>query len=110
MSIKRCERCGCAFYAKRPHARYCSADCRKAAWDQRRGNARQEPGERVLRPARRCSRDGIGTRLYVTPLDIDVLQQGLEALGAYLGEFSEADDLKRKLDRAAGRVRRKEDG
>jgi hypothetical protein len=111
---KQCEECGSPFQARRRKARFCSAKCRKRAWVRSAADSSEEAGERVLTGTRRPTRDGQGTRLYVTAEEIGVIRGSLDAnreamhrsgWGAMCGDDS---DLERKLDLAAERVQTKE--
>lgn len=99
---------------RRPQCRFCSPACRAAESRERAVDravpflAPQKPHSSVSRRPRRANREGVGTRLYVTAADIDVIEQGLEALGAYgVGTWAGNDALKHKLKLAAERVARK---
>ena len=48
MIERSCERCGCGFVSNIPHARFCSAQCRKRARDSRR--EQRERAERLANP------------------------------------------------------------
>lgn len=93
---KECEDCGKGFWTKNAQARFCSDTCRYLAWD------REHPRTPVKQPyngsaggKRRASRDGKGTRLYLTPDELMAL-----ALGSI------RPSLLKKADRAVERVRR----
>lgn len=84
--MKPCRHCRKPFEPKRPHARFCSDACRAADWRQR---VSEGSGERVRRP----SRNGHGTRLYVTPIQIALLRVGVVPIG-----------MRSKLAQAAQRI------
>lgn len=80
-------------------------------------DSRSEPSNAAPGVARRATAsEGVsgpetasrGAYVYLTAAEIDVLEQGIETLGAGLGVYREIwagfGDLKRKLDLAAERV------
>ena len=85
-----CEECGKGFYTKQKNARFCRDKCRFRAWD------REHPREPAKQPyngsaggKRRASRDGKGTRVYLTPDELTWLVQ-LEVPGSVVTKAIDA--------------------
>lgn len=100
---------------RRKDARYCNSSCRAEASRVRKTQA---SGTKALRGAtggsRRASRDGRGTRIYVTGREIDLLERALTKQ-SYVMQGAEVPlpkvnglvvRLRGKLGRAAERARR----
>lgn len=47
--IKKCEYCGAHFFAKRSHAKYCSAHCLKKAYCEREAKREERPANQAIR-------------------------------------------------------------
>lgn len=96
-------KCFETFIPKRPHQRFCCRDHRYAQWELRKERwDRQRGGQRVERPPRRPSRDGKGTKVYLTFGELVHLQQArgrLEPIPTPAGARLDA-----KLERACERI------
>jgi endogenous inhibitor of DNA gyrase (YacG/DUF329 family) len=71
--VRTCERCGARFEGKRADARFCSEKCRLDHWLAEHPEAPRSRSERLSQHPRRRSRDGNGTRLYLSPLEVAYL-------------------------------------
>lgn len=94
MSERVCLDCGASLAGRRRGTRFCDATCRSRYW--KRGHTRK-PARNVSARPRRPSRDGNGTRIYVTAEDFNP-------------DGSPGPSLNRKLDAAFERLLRKEAG
>ena len=95
----RCEQCGFGFRPKRPHARFCSQECRRQGWIEREVLAGLE---RVQTGSRRLSRDGHGTRVYLTAEEIALVGRAIQALAP--APTSRLAQFLAKLHRASDRI------
>ena len=108
MSKRTCanQRCGNTFTPHRPHQRFCGSACRfEAWWATKRENGREKPGQRVVEGARRRSRDGLGTKVYLTFAEIVHFQQLRDRADLPATPAGQRLDL--KLARAAERINNK---
>lgn len=99
-----CWHCEEHFEQKRPHARYCSDECRYEAWVKRQKNSRETPAQRVEPQTRRKSRDGKGAKVYLTPEEIDFLDNTRKTFRSS-ADWEAHLGLGRKLSRAKRRLR-----
>lgn len=107
-----CEHCGRSFEAKRSHARFCSDSCRAAHWAKNRKNARERPGERVVEASRRPSRDGRGTKVYLTPYQLGTVLWLCQRVTGHdtvtAAGLQDVTEIEMKLAAARTRIQRKE--
>lgn len=109
-NLRWCEECGRQMVTQRRGARFCGPKC-KNAWHNKRAAVADPAHKRLEAPStpengpRRASRDGSGTKLYLTEADLRLIDEALY----FLGPLPEsAKPLQNKLDRALQRVGRKE--
>lgn len=102
--------CSKSLKGRRPDCKYCT-EAHKAAEHRLRLQARLRAALAV-RPAssgpRRGSRDGRGTRIYITTAEIDLLRGALGHAHLRPESTSRRNSLRRKLNLAAERAARKE--
>lgn len=99
MTERTCEQCGNSFMPKAPHQRFDYEECRYQHCVEK---SVQEANQRVEEGARRASRDGKGTKVYLTFGELVHLQGARnfqKVASTPLG-----DRLDAKLDRAIERV------
>jgi hypothetical protein len=101
-----CASCSGTFFSKRSHARYCSDKCRHDAWVKSQENGSEGGSQRVSRSARRPSRNGYGTRIYLTESELNFLARAVVAYEPAGGPA--LDRLVNKFLHAGNRLNRKE--
>lgn len=98
--------CPHRFMPRRKHHRFCTPECRKQDWIRRNALRGGKAGRTRSSGHRRASKDGKGTRFYVTARELDYL------LGLTTGERDTASHppgrIIRKLVSASERLQRKE--
>jgi hypothetical protein len=73
MTERTCEQCGNSFTPKAPHQRFDTPECRYQHCIEK---SAQEANQRVEEGVRRPTRDGNGTKVYLTLSEVIDLQQG----------------------------------
>jgi|SRR6478609_10325537 len=108
-SERTCDQCGKHLISKRRGARFCDSDCRNA-WHNKQPPESDATSKRLEgvrgpeRVPRRASRDGLGTKVYLTPEDIRDLLNHLSPTHYFYSPESE-ERLRVKFLAAARRAK-----
>jgi hypothetical protein len=110
---RTCEECGAPLTIQRKRARFCRDSCR-TRWHNKQPSAPGSPRKRLTAARepenglRRKSKDGLGTRVYLTETEIVLMSRAAERLQRFgFRDTPEVARLRAKLARAANRIRPK---